>query len=687
MVVERRVVNGLNACRLDAEPVPSSRAVIHVHGDAGFTVSWGMRVWRRLAGGAEIEITAGTPEAMVYNDFPSYTWALRNATWSCPRTQLANTDSIVVRIYQKGYESDTFTTEVLGATQLDAATWTVYYYVRWYVGSYPYNNWRYAEFIYGYNYPSRIENFRYSSAPSLQFADGFESGNFVNWTGTVVTPGETASVSNALAHHGVYGGRFMSNGTGGTERAYCYKTVKASGEVYAQGYFRVSTSGIVEEADRFYFIILAGSDNVAYAGWRKVDGVVRWCLAIKNGSNTVFAYSGSSPALNQWYCVELHWKKDAVNGLGDLWVNGVRTCSLSSKNTASYGDVTTTRFGLPTLYYCGPTTVYLDCVKVSTAYIDPEPVVTSFSVSPNPFSPNGDGSKDTTTINATFNVAVKWRLEVRNSTGTTIDSLVGTGTGFSAIWDGRDQSGNKIPDGIYSVRLSGTDLSGISFPTKSAAVTVDTKPPNVTSVSVSPSSFNPVTGQTTTLNYTLSESCYVTIKIYNSTGALKRTLLNGALQTSGPRSIVWNGKDSLGNVVPPGTYTIKIYVSDKAGNKATPYPIIKTVTVDTEPPTVTGVSVFPASFNPSIGQTTRINYTLSESCYVTIKIYNSTGSLKMTPVNYVLQASGIHSIVWNGKDSSSNIVPSGTYTIKIYVVDKAGNKATPYPIIKTVTVT
>jgi len=157
--------------------------------------------------------------------------------------------------------------------------------------------------------------------------------------------------------------------------------------------------------------------------------------------------------------------------------------------------------------------------------------------------------------------------------------LVGTGTGFSAIWDGRDQSGNKIPDGIYSVRLSGTDLSGILFPTKSAAVTVDTKPPNVTSVSVSPSSFNPITGKTTTLNYTLSESCYVTVKIYNSTRALKRTLLNGVLQTSGPRSIVWNGKDSSGNIVPPGTYTIKIYVSDKAGNKATPYPIIKTVTV------------------------------------------------------------------------------------------------------------
>ena len=78
---------------------------------------------------------------------------------------------------------------------------------------------------------------------------------------------------------------------------------------------------------------------------------------------------------------------------------------------------------------------------------------------------------------------------------------------------------------------------------------------------------------------TSSETCYVTIKIYTSTGVLKRTLSEGALQTSGSKSIVWNGRDNSNNIVPAGTYTVKMYVADKAGNKATSYPIIKTVTV------------------------------------------------------------------------------------------------------------
>jgi flagellar hook assembly protein FlgD len=55
-------------------------------------------------------------------------------------------------------------------------------------------------------------------------------------------------------------------------------------------------------------------------------------------------------------------------------------------------------------------------------------------------------------------------------------------------------------------------------------------------------------------------------------------------------------------------------------------------------------------------------------------------------LNNVLQSNGFHSVVWNGKDSSNLIVPAGIYTVKIYVVDKAGNKALTYPIIKTVTV-
>jgi flagellar hook assembly protein FlgD len=174
---------------------------------------------------------------------------------------------------------------------------------------------------------------------------------------------------------------------------------------------------------------------------------------------------------------------------------------------------------------------------------------------------------------------VNWNLQIRNSSGATLRTWTGTGTSLSVLWNGKNSTGFKVPDGAYTVRLSGKDLLGVAFTTKSATVTVDTKRPTVSGISVYPTSFKPKSAQTTSINYTLSESCYVTMKIYNSTGALKKTLLNNVLQASGLHSVIWNGKDSSNIVVPAGTYTIKIYVVDKAGNKATVYPITKTVKV------------------------------------------------------------------------------------------------------------
>jgi hypothetical protein len=56
---------------------------------------------------------------------------------------------------------------------------------------------------------------------------------------------------------------------------------------------------------------------------------------VTSGAGLVLSYSASSPALNQWYSVELHLVADSVNGLGELYVNGALVCSISGVNTAA----------------------------------------------------------------------------------------------------------------------------------------------------------------------------------------------------------------------------------------------------------------------------------------------------------------------------------------------------------------
>jgi len=199
--------------------------------------------------------------------------------------------------------------------------------------------------------------------------------------------------------------------------------------------------------------------------------------------------------------------------------------------------------------------------------------ITSFKRLPCKFSPNGDGIKDTTTINATFSTSCNWKLQIKPICG--CDYVVrewnGTGTCLTIVWDGKDEAGVVVPDGAYRLILSIRCRWGSD--TGARIVVVDTTPPTVTNVTVSPDPFNPLT-ETTRINYTLSECAYVAIKIFSTNPwTLRRTLIKWEKQLWGFHSIPWDGKDDSGDNLPLGTYHIRIYVTDLAANKATIFPV------------------------------------------------------------------------------------------------------------------
>lgn len=205
---------------------------------------------------------------------------------------------------------------------------------------------------------------------SVLFADGFESGTFGAWTGTRVSSGETASVFKTLPHQGTYSAKFASNGTRGFEDSYSYKSIASSSDLYGSGYFYVSKSGIANDGNRFFPIVFTVSGNpVAYAGWVRAGGVVRWDLIIRDGTGWATAHSSTSPLLNKWYNVQLHWKNNAGIGVGELWVDGTLVCSITGKNTGAYGNANQVRFGLAELYNCGATSVYCDDCVISRTKI------------------------------------------------------------------------------------------------------------------------------------------------------------------------------------------------------------------------------------------------------------------------------------------------------------------------------
>lgn len=93
----------------------------------------GVRIWKRTSAPAETEVTAGTPVAQV-TTVDGDIHVEYDGTYTPAATALDATDSIVVRVYYKfgalawGLLTQCeFTTEQLGASQLDNVLWTVHY--------------------------------------------------------------------------------------------------------------------------------------------------------------------------------------------------------------------------------------------------------------------------------------------------------------------------------------------------------------------------------------------------------------------------------------------------------------------------------------------------------------------------------------------------------------------------------
>ena len=160
-------VNGLTCYPLALDQSGTGKTESVTKADyMGCTV--GIRVWKRTSAGVETEVTAGTPVAQVdVSDGESH--ALKSNTWACPFTSLASTDSIVVRVYAKfgttWYQIgiSVFTTEQLGASQLDAVTWAVYYYLSFIYEPYPKNRGSVSFHFDGAD-NSRITNFTWTPA-------------------------------------------------------------------------------------------------------------------------------------------------------------------------------------------------------------------------------------------------------------------------------------------------------------------------------------------------------------------------------------------------------------------------------------------------------------------------------------------------------------------------------------------
>ncbi len=198
------------------------------------------------------------------------------------------------------------------------------------------------------------------------------------------------------------------------------------------------------------------------------------------------------------------------------------------------------------------------------------PAITSVSASP--FSPNGDGVRDSVTIGYSLpdTETVSWK--VVGPTGTVKETVV-LGTfakgAHSFVWNGKSTAGPVVADGTYSIVLSTTaTVSGRKLAGRATHnVIVDLTAPKITAATDGSTTIYPTGGSTPAglaAKVTLDEPGAITMTVRNAGGTLVRTLTAAGI--AGKTTMTWNGANSAGAVVTSGTYTWRLKATDASGN-------------------------------------------------------------------------------------------------------------------------
>lgn len=301
----------------------------------------------------------------------------------------------------------------------------------------------------------------------------------------------------------------------------------------------------------------------------------------------------------------------------------------------------------------------------------PEYVPVTSSLSEGYFSPNADGSKDTTTFTANVlfssghpRVDFRWRIDITNATTSAlVHSFTGAGTAISYVWNGTNGGGGALPEGSY--RFSLYDLDSLPIALTSAITQLDVTAPVATIAT--PSAAATVSNVRGSSSLTFTGSASDAIAIENWT--LKRTGNSQSNVTinSGTTSVSSGTLGTLQTLpagetpVLNGDYTAVLTVTDKAGNSAT----------DDVPVTVGNFTASRSRKQANVAAGETVIYTSNVPFALTerLEIRRVDGGLVRTLVNNQQRAAGTYTDVWDGRDDQGQLVGDGTYSYSVTVSD------------------
>ncbi len=304
-----------------------------------------------------------------------------------------------------------------------------------------------------------------------------------------------------------------------------------------------------------------------------------------------------------------------------------------------------------------------------------DPKIYTPVATPGAFSPNGDGVRDTATLHAGLSGNDDWTVAVSDAGGTLVDSFSGTGRTAAAVWNGRDDQGRPLPDGVYTAVFSATSAHGTAR-TASLHVRLDTVPPTVSALQLSSGVISPNgdhLADSARLGFTLSETSSVVLVVRNAHGTVVRSLAP-VICHAGAAALSWDGKVSGPAglaAAPDGAYSLTLQATDAAGNATT---VTRDLVVND---TLGHPRLAPAWLSPNgdgVDDAATLSYRTTRSAKVTVSVCDAAGKV-VRSVSLGTLASGSHTWSWDGRDASGATLADGEYGVSVKAVNAIGSVA------------
>ena len=312
------------------------------------------------------------------------------------------------------------------------------------------------------------------------------------------------------------------------------------------------------------------------------------------------------------------------------------------------------------------------------------------------FSPNRDGQFDDLTITygvdefavvdisvAGISVADRSLVGKEKENFNIISGVTINAGTRSIIWDGKNEKGDVVPDGLYKIRVSAYDMCG-NFDYREITVEIDNTPPIVQIIS--PSSADPlgsvvaVLGTAAEDEYSVNEYSYNghLIAEYSDPGHFKEYELTVA-SSDDPETKLMRLEQSEFSIkneilgswytsgLPVGSYELRLTARDTVGNVgSTTVTMIKYPRIEL----INDLRLNPGIVSPNADghqDFTEIQYNLTETANIVLSLQGATDPA-ITLDSAAAVAAGPHTYNWNGLDSKGQVFPDGPYKVKLTAV-------------------